>query len=71
MIILKLLRVIVAWEISLNIDVLSVSGIIENIKHDVCDANQVELERCYELHLVMENINHSDFVFSMYFTGIR
>jgi prepilin-type N-terminal cleavage/methylation domain-containing protein len=44
----------------------STLGVIEKTKQDVCDANLLQIERMYETHLILANIDHSDVAFSQY-----
>lgn len=48
------------------IAVLSVTGIIEKSKEDVCDVNTLRVERMYEMHLTLNSIEHSDVVFTQH-----
>ncbi|WP_227938625.1 prepilin-type N-terminal cleavage/methylation domain-containing protein [Alkalihalobacillus deserti] len=41
-------------------------GLVEKAEQDVCDVNVIQLERMYESYLVLENIDHSDVVFTQY-----
>ena len=42
----------------------SVLGSIEKTKEDVCKVNRKIVERMYEMHITIENIDHSDTLFS-------
>ncbi|GAA0319316.1 hypothetical protein GCM10008967_07300 [Bacillus carboniphilus] len=65
----ELLAGVVILGIIAAIAVVSVGGIIENTKEDVCHANRIELERWYERHLFLENIEES--TSSMFFLYLQ
>lgn len=65
----EVLAVIVILGILAASAVVSVAGVIEKAKKDVCDANVLELERHYEAYLVLEGIDHSDVVFAEFLRG--
>ncbi len=60
----EVLAVVVILGILTAIAVPSVIGLIEKTKKDVCKVNRKIVERMYEMHLTIENIDHSDTLFS-------
>jgi Tfp pilus assembly protein PilE len=46
-----------------GIAVLSVMGIIEKSRRDVCYVNVIQFERMYESYLDLESIEHSNIIF--------
>lgn len=65
----EVLAVIAVLGIIAAIALLSIGGIIEKSRRDVCDANSVELEKQYERHLHLDGIEHSDVVFVQFLMG--
>jgi type II secretory pathway pseudopilin PulG len=45
----------------------SVIGIFARAKEDTCNVNTLQLERKYEEYLALENIGHSDVIFTQYY----
>ncbi|MGM0777897.1 MAG: type IV pilin protein [Bacillota bacterium] len=66
---IELLAVIAVLGNLAAIAVLSIGGIIEKSRRDVCDANTVEFERQYERNLHLDGIEHSDVVFVQFLMG--
>jgi hypothetical protein len=62
----ELLAVIVILGIVFSIVVISLGGTKERAEEDVCAANRVEMENQYRVHLVLEDVEHSDVVFSAF-----
>lgn len=56
---IELLAVIVILSILMSIAVVSVFGIAERTEKDVCEANRLELERNYRVHLIVESKVHT------------
>ncbi|MFY2157807.1 type IV pilin protein [Cytobacillus firmus] len=63
---MELLAVIAVLGIIAAIAVLSIGGIIEKSRRDVCDANTSEVGRQYERHLHLEKVEHSEAVFGQF-----
>lgn len=42
------------------------AGYVKEAKESICNTNCVKLERMYQAHLDMKNIQHSDLVFEQY-----
>lgn len=63
---IELMAVITIIGILAAIAVLSVTGIIEKSKEDVCGVNALRVERMYEMHLTLNSIEHSDVVFTQH-----
>ena len=61
---IEVLTVVSILGILTAIAVPSVIGLIEKTKADVCKVNRKIVERMYEMHLTIENIDHSDTLFS-------
>lgn len=61
---IEVLAVVSILGILTAIAVPSVIGLIEKTKEDVCKVNRKIVERMYEVHLTIENIYHSDTLFS-------
>ncbi|KAF0821736.1 hypothetical protein KIS1582_4500 [Cytobacillus firmus] len=59
----ELVAVIAVLSIIAFITVLSIGGIIEKSRRDVCDVNTAEVKRQYERHLHLDETEHSDVVF--------
>ncbi|MBG9543263.1 hypothetical protein ABE29_10815 [Cytobacillus firmus] len=59
----ELLAVIAVLGILAAIAVLSIGGVIEKTRRDVCNANTAEVERQYERHLHLEGVEHSEAAF--------
>jgi type II secretory pathway pseudopilin PulG len=49
-----------------GIAVLSILGIIEKSRRDVCNVNVIHLERMYVAYLELEGIEHSNVIFVQY-----
>jgi prepilin-type N-terminal cleavage/methylation domain-containing protein len=62
----ELLAVIAIMGIVTAIVVLSVVGVKENTEKEVCHANQLQLEREYHTHLVIEGVEHTGVLFAQY-----
>ncbi|MFE4525530.1 hypothetical protein ACFRCQ_26045 [Cytobacillus firmus] len=54
------------WGLLLPFTVLSIGGVIEKTRRDVCDANTSEVGRQYERHLHLEKVEHSEAVFGQF-----
>jgi hypothetical protein len=61
-----LLAVIVILGIVFSIAVISLGGTKERTEEDVCAANREELENQYGRHLLSEDVEHRDVVFSSF-----
>lgn len=55
----ELLVVIVVLGIVSSIAVISINGVIEKTKREVCHLNVTEVEERYERYLVVEEVDHS------------
>ncbi|OAT80993.1 hypothetical protein A6P54_13440 [Bacillus sp. MKU004] len=64
----ELLAVIVILGIVFSIAVISLGGTKERAKEDICAANRVELENQYSRHLILEDAEHNDVVFTSFLT---
>ncbi|PMC37353.1 hypothetical protein CJ195_11365 [Bacillus sp. UMB0899] len=64
---IEVMTVVVILGIVAAIAVPGVLGYINSTKADVCDVNRNQLERDYEVHLMIESKEHSDVAFSGYF----
>ncbi|WP_197489751.1 type II secretion system protein [Rossellomorea aquimaris] len=62
----ELLAVIVVIGVVFSIAVISLGGTKERTEADVCAANRVELENQYRGHLALEDVEHSNVVFSTF-----
>lgn len=63
---IEVMAVITIIGILAAIAVLSVTGIIEKSKEDVCDVNTLRVEKMYEMQLTLNSIEHSDVIFSQH-----
>jgi prepilin-type N-terminal cleavage/methylation domain-containing protein len=64
----ELLAVIVILGIVFSIALISLGGTKERAEEDVCAANRIELENQYGRHLLLEDVEHRDVVFSSFLT---
>jgi prepilin-type N-terminal cleavage/methylation domain-containing protein len=64
----ELLAVIVILGIVFSIAVISLAGTKEKAEEDACVANRVELENQYGRNLLLEDVEHSDVVFTSFLT---
>ncbi|RNA67742.1 type II secretion system protein [Alteribacter keqinensis] len=62
----ELLAVIVVLGIISAIAVPAIVGVIEKTEKDVCEAELVQFKRGYENHLVLNQLSHTDVMFSSY-----
>lgn len=63
---IEVLAVVTILGIIAGITVPSVASIIDKSKESVCYVNRDNLERMYKLHLVIENTQHSEVLFSKF-----
>lgn len=63
---IELLLVIAMLGILSAVAIPSFLGYIERAKQQVCHANTINIERMYYTHLFMENIEHTEVVFTQY-----
>ncbi|MBU8906558.1 type II secretion system protein [Desertibacillus haloalkaliphilus] len=63
---IEMLAVVTIIGVIAGIAVPSVAAVVENSKERVCEVNLLQLERGYESHLLMENIKHSDEIFTQF-----
>jgi prepilin-type N-terminal cleavage/methylation domain-containing protein len=63
---IELLAVIVILGIIFSIAVISLGGTKESAEEDVCAANRLELENQYKGYLALEDVEHSDVMFSTF-----
>jgi prepilin-type N-terminal cleavage/methylation domain-containing protein len=66
----ELLAGIVIIGIVISIAVISLGGTKERAEEDVCAANRVELENQYSRHLILEDAEHNDVVFTSFLTEL-
>lgn len=63
---IEIIIVIVIMTVSVTIVVPLFIGYSERARIQVCTTNCLQLERMYKTYLMLENINHSDAVFTYY-----
>ncbi|MFZ3577502.1 prepilin-type N-terminal cleavage/methylation domain-containing protein [Virgibacillus sp. DJP39] len=63
---IELLAVLAILGIILLIAVPTVASSIAKANREVCNANVVELERFYEMHLDLESLEHTDVLFTSF-----
>ncbi|RIW36059.1 type II secretion system protein [Bacillus salacetis] len=63
---IELLAVVVILGIISSIAVLAVLGVIGDTEEEVCEANQLQLEKEYHQDLVLNEVEHSDLRFTSY-----
>ncbi|WP_252183441.1 type II secretion system protein [Rossellomorea vietnamensis] len=63
---IELLAVVVILGIISSIAVIAVLGVICDTEEEVCEANQLQLEKEYHQDLILNEVEHSDFRFTSY-----
>jgi prepilin-type N-terminal cleavage/methylation domain-containing protein len=63
---IEVITVVAILGVISGIAVLSVMGIIEKSRRDVCNVNVIQFERMYESFLDLEGIEHSNIIFAQY-----
>lgn len=67
---IEVMAVVVILAIVAGISVPSVVGAIDRAKEDVCQVNKVNVERGYETHLILEDVEHNEERFTGYLRGL-
>lgn len=62
----EIIVVIAIMSILFSVIVPSFIGYVERAKEQVCNANSLQLERMYNLHLMMEDTEHTEVLFTQY-----
>lgn len=63
---IELIIVISIIVILSTIAVPAYGGYIKKAKVEICNANCVQLERMYEMHLARENVEHTEIIFEQF-----
>ncbi|MED4600752.1 prepilin-type N-terminal cleavage/methylation domain-containing protein [Paenibacillus validus] len=63
---IEVIAVVAILGILAGITILSITGIIEKSRRDVCNVNVLQLERVYEAYLELKDVEHSHVIFAQY-----